>query len=277
MARLIPRVRTAGSANAIPSGTVAARPIRRPSQNGMPCVAISRPATQRAEAGERELRERQLAGVAREHDDREQDQRDAEGDRERVHPDRRRHDHEHDRERGAEHDPGPVEAPRSDGRQALEQVVAQRKGLPADDHPDDDDEERHRASPVGRGEAPARVVQLGDVAVDLGLGDAHGHAGGERDREGLEARDERRRRRRQHEVRHHRRLERRDRGDQDRRQAGETAAEPPVDRGDRVRRPAQRGRGPLVLCHRRRAEAEAGVPVQPPERGRGARPRSRAG
>ena len=42
----MPRVRTAGNAKAIPNGTVAATPMSRPSQNGMPCVAMSRPVTQ---------------------------------------------------------------------------------------------------------------------------------------------------------------------------------------------------------------------------------------
>ena len=73
IARLMPRVRTAGSAKSTPSGIAAATPSSSASQNGVPWAATSRPADVRAEARERELRERELPGVAGEHDDREQD------------------------------------------------------------------------------------------------------------------------------------------------------------------------------------------------------------
>ena len=45
MARLIPRVRTAGSPKIRPSGTAAATPANSPSRNGMSNTATRRPAT----------------------------------------------------------------------------------------------------------------------------------------------------------------------------------------------------------------------------------------
>ncbi len=45
IARLMPRVRTAGSAKSTPSGIVARTPMMAPTQNGMSCVEMSRPAT----------------------------------------------------------------------------------------------------------------------------------------------------------------------------------------------------------------------------------------
>ena len=45
MARLMPRVRTAGRPKIRPSGTAAATPASRPSMNGMWNTATSRPAT----------------------------------------------------------------------------------------------------------------------------------------------------------------------------------------------------------------------------------------
>ena len=85
-----------------------------------------------------------------------------------------------------------VDATAADGREALQEVVAQRQGLAPQEHPQDDHGERQRAG-------HARVV---DVAGQLGLADADRHAGGEGDRERPEAGDERGGQRRQHEVGH---------------------------------------------------------------------------
>ena len=105
----------------------------------------------------------------------------------------------------------------ADRRQPLQQVVAQRQRLAADDQPDHDQDEGHRGADAG----------LFDVARHLGLGDADDQAGDQRDREGAEAGDQRRRGGGEDEVGEDRRLQGDDRDDQDRGEAGEAAAEAP--------------------------------------------------
>ena len=70
IARLIPRVRTAGRPNRTPSGIVATIPIRMPTQEGDVGRRQESAGDVGAEAGEGELRQRELAGVAGEDDDR---------------------------------------------------------------------------------------------------------------------------------------------------------------------------------------------------------------
>ena len=209
-----------------------------------------------SEARDRELGERQLTGIAGQHNDREEHQRYTDRDCESADPDRRGRRDEERCQHDAKGHTGPVDATTADRREPLEQVVAQRKRLAADHHPDDDDDKRHRVGDPGLG---------WKVLADLGLGDADRQAGYQGDREGAERSDERRRRGGKQKVGENLRLQRDDRDDQDRSESCQSTAERPVDRRDQIRGPAERGSRPLVLGDSARSKSKSRVSVEKPK------------
>ncbi len=103
------------------------------------------------------------------------------------------------------------------------------------------------------------------VALELHLRDADRDGREERDWEGRERRNERRRERAEHEIRHRPDLQRHDRRDEDAGEARECRPERPVQGRDQVGRAADRRCSPLVLRDGGRGEAELRVPVDVPE------------
>ena len=144
IARLMPRARTAGSANRAPRGIVATTPASSAGRNGQPAVVDQAARDERPEPGQSELAEGQLSGVPGDHDDREQYETHREGGDEGVLPAwRYRHDEERCGHESGRHDARTYPAA-ADCRQALEEVVPQRQRLAAHDHPSDDHGERKR-------------------------------------------------------------------------------------------------------------------------------------
>ena len=129
IARLMPRVRTAGTRRARRAGRSPATPTSSASQNGDPCGSTSRPATHAPKPADRELGERQLPGVAGDDDDRQQD------DRRRTNVVMNESGHWLSRPRAGRRSPrrrsdaAPVDAAGADRRQPLQEVVAQRERL----------------------------------------------------------------------------------------------------------------------------------------------------
>ena len=105
-------------------------------QRERPAGGVDQPAgDERPEAGERELGQRQLPGVARDHDDRQQHEAHGERRDEGVLPVER---HERDDDTGDDQGDGEHSGPdpsAAHGGQALQEVVAQRQCLAAQDHP----------------------------------------------------------------------------------------------------------------------------------------------
>ena len=97
-----------------------------------------------AEPGDGVLRERELAGVAGEHDDRQQHDRDPERHGDRVDPLGLLGQHHEDDHAGPEDRPVPRHASVADHRQFFQEVVAQRQRTTAEHQDDDDDDERQR-------------------------------------------------------------------------------------------------------------------------------------
>ena len=241
IARLMPRVRTAGSPKIRPSGIAAATPATQPEQERDVVHRDQTAGDVRAEAGDRVLSEGELAGVSGEHDDRQQDDRHAQRHGDGVDPLRLfGHHHEHDGA-AAEQRPRPVDPAVADHRQLLQEVVAQREGA-TPDHEDHDDHQE--------GEGGAEAFLIG-VPSDQCLPDADRESGRGGDRERPEVADQRGGERREDERGHRRDLQGDDRARRGsrRRRRSPTPAPSSTARSDwetsRSPTPSARSRTPL--------------------------------
>jgi len=131
----------------------------------------------------------------------------------------------------------------------LAQLAAERAALQDEDH--DDDEQRGGRHPAG----------VTDVAADLALGHPDDHSAEQRQREGLEAPDQRRRQRGHDEQGQVDDVQSRDRSGQDGGPRGQDRTGRPRGGGNEVRGPPHgRGHGP-VLGHRAGGQPEPGFPL----------------
>ena len=201
---------------------------------------------ERAEAGDGVLAQRELAGVAREHDHREHDDPHAHHHGQPVDPLQFLGQHQEGDEAEAEQHPVPRKAPVADHRQPSQEVVAQRQRPSAKHEEDDDDNERERR-------AQPRLI---DEPPDQRLTDAERETGRRSDRERPEVGDERGGEAGQDQLGHRRHLQGDDRHDEDACRRGEGGSQRPVEHRDPIRRQPDGRRRTLALGHGLGGEAE---------------------
>ena len=141
-ARLVPRVRIAGSATTTPTIVV---PTTAATQRGLERPPVGRHEPRRhprAEPGQRELAQRQLPGVAGDDDDRAQDDRDRERRDERVGP-RVHADEQRDRHDDTDHERQERHPSAAGQRQTRERLASLQARPAGHDQEHEDDRERH--------------------------------------------------------------------------------------------------------------------------------------
>ncbi|CAB4810897.1 unannotated protein [freshwater metagenome] len=213
-------------------------------------------ADQRAETAHGHLCQRDLAGVAGDHDERADDQADEQLDLERLDVGAWEHepDQEERHDEAEQHQAGRNLAGAECGH-AAEALVLAGDGVAASDEVDGDEQE-------GNCCGPARGL---DVAGDERLRHAKGDASAGDDRERRELADDRGGEDRHHQECDVARPQPGDRHEHDHRQTGERSADGPVDCGDRVRRHCQRGSSARILGNCGGGDTECGVVIDRPE------------
>ena len=210
-----------------------------------------------ADPGQRELAQRQLAGVPGDDDDRRDDdaqrERGDQGVGPRVDTDEQAGSHgDADDERQGRHPPAARE------RQAGQRLAALEAGLAGHHQEPEDDHEGHRLGQAGeRGTAdPEPVGDVGLEERDLALDDADHQRRGHGDAEGREPTDQGGGERRDHGEGQHRGVERDDGRQEDGGERGERSGDGEVHQLDAIGRPAGAGGDASVLGHRGRRQPE---------------------